>query len=666
MGDKHGSGTTGAASRAASENAAVCRRVFLDSPAVRLIIEPSAGSILDANRAALAYYGYTLAELRALTIYQINVCPPAEIARVIALAGERCCKAVPFRHRLKDGSVRDVEVYSCPVDVAGQQLLHSIIIDVSARVAAEEALRESRERLELVVQGAKAGIWDWDLRTGRVLYDKQWKAILGYDEDELDGDFAVWIDRWHPEDSDKITEAMEAYLAGRTEKYEVEYRLRHKDGSYRWIVTNGKVTRDGAGRPIRWTGCNVDVTDYKKTKALYLESERLLRDFADAVPDVSFIIDEDGRFLEVFGNGGNFQEPKQAFVGRSVHDMLPREAADFLLSEVRLAIASRSLRVGVRELRLGTRKRHYSGRAVPLGYTVAGKRTAAVIAVDITEQQRTRKALQLTYELRRRSDYINDILGGRAARDEDAAFISARIGLDINAPLVVFLLLDPRFDLNGRCPEDAGLSGVQKLRDGVIDALGAIPDCVAWDCREGIGVLFPAKFRADEGERTREIAARLKTLAREYEPRLELSVGISDIHAGVGGLRTGARQALSAALSARSRLAGGADTVHYREAGIFQFLPCPPGGEAARDYVEQHLGRLIAHDRAKQTNYLETLEDLLRGASLRETAQRQHLHIKSVVFRQKSIAKILNIDLGDYKTRQALTLALQLHKLHRP
>ncbi|MEM5770481.1 MAG: helix-turn-helix domain-containing protein, partial [Bacillota bacterium] len=90
----------------------------------------------------------------------------------------------------------------------------------------------------------------------------------------------------------------------------------------------------------------------------------------------------------------------------------------------------------------------------------------------------------------------------------------------------------------------------------------------------------------------------------------------------------------------------------------------PLRGYAAREYIEQHIGKLLEYDQAKQTNYLETLEDLLRGVSVRETAKKHHLHPKSVVFRHKSIARMLNIDLNDYQTRLALGLALQLYKLN--
>ncbi|HWR55953.1 MAG TPA: PAS domain S-box protein [Negativicutes bacterium] len=640
------------------------RQIFQGSPAVMLIIDPAAGNILGANQAAVDYYGYTLEELQSMAICKINIAPIAEIKECMAKVSRDYCKAIAFRHKLKDGSIRDVEVYSGPVRLGGRVLLHSIIIDVTAQKRAEADLRKSNEQLSLVVQGAKAGIWDWDMQTQRVFHDKQWKAILGYGEDELSGDIDLWTSRWHPEDADRIKRAMEDYLAGKSEKYEVEYRLRHRDGAYRWILTYGKISRDQAGRPIRWTGINIDITNNKRTEELYQESEKRLRDFAEAVPDTSFIIAEDGCYLEVFGDEKMFHIPKKEFLGKTTHQVLPEDAADFILNEVQQAIASGTQRKGVREMRFGAEKRYFSGRTVPLSYMVDGKRTAAVIAADITAQRRTEKMLQMTYDLRRRSDIMSDILEGKVDNDESFAYTSSRLGIDINLPMFVCKILSDKFDFDDENPQIAKINGVQKLKDGVMIALSEIPDCIAWDCRDGICVLCHAACGNNARERSKETAALIRSKLLAYDAGMQVFMGVSDVHMGIEGLKKSCRQALNAALAARSRAADEVEILHYREAGLFQFIPHPLRGNAAREYIEQHIGKLLEYDQAKQTNYLETLEDLLRGVSVRETAKKHHLHPKSVVFRHKSIARMLNIDLNDYQTRLALGLALQLYKLN--
>ena len=251
------------------------RKLFMSSPMVKLIIDAVNGNITHVNQAAVDFYGYNLEELRTMTIFEINVASPEDITEYMSKVSKSECKSIPFQHKFKNRDIREVEVYSGPVSIRGKVLLHSSIIDVTAPQKKEEELKESRERLSLVIRGAKAGIWDWDMRSNRVFHDKRWKAILGYEEDEISGDADMWISRWHPDDVAKIRTAGQNYLSGTTEKYEVEYRLRHKDGTYRWILTNGKVTRDQDGQPIRWTDLNIDITDNKLIEELYLESEIL-------------------------------------------------------------------------------------------------------------------------------------------------------------------------------------------------------------------------------------------------------------------------------------------------------------------------------------------------------------------------------------------------------
>ncbi len=120
-------------------------QLFMDTRAVGLLIDPDSGAIVDANRMAVRYYGYSLEQLQQLKITDINILPPEAVAAEMqrACAEQRDCFL--FRHRLASGEIRDVEVYSGPVDIDGKTLLYSIIQDITARnrVAAErEALQQ--------------------------------------------------------------------------------------------------------------------------------------------------------------------------------------------------------------------------------------------------------------------------------------------------------------------------------------------------------------------------------------------------------------------------------------------------------------------------------------------------------------------------------------------
>jgi PAS domain S-box-containing protein len=122
-------------------------------------------------------------------------------------------------------------------------------------------------RLELVLRATNEGLWEWDLVTDEVHYSLRWKEMLGYADDELPDRFAEWERRVHPDDLASAWAAIRAYLAGESPVYEVEYRLRHKDGSYRWICARGVAARNSAGHPVRLVGSHADITERKRAAA---------------------------------------------------------------------------------------------------------------------------------------------------------------------------------------------------------------------------------------------------------------------------------------------------------------------------------------------------------------------------------------------------------------
>jgi PAS domain S-box-containing protein len=163
----------------------------------------------------------------------------------------------------KDGSEFPAEIALGPTRTDQGLVVFSAVRDVSSRKRAEKALQSSEERFMLAVQGTDAGIWDWDLRNNQVYFSPRWKSILGYGPEELRDDFEEWTSRLHPEDRDEALLTVQDYLDGRTTEYELEHRLLHKDGSYRWILARGAAVRDRDGKPYRMVGSHIDITDRK-------------------------------------------------------------------------------------------------------------------------------------------------------------------------------------------------------------------------------------------------------------------------------------------------------------------------------------------------------------------------------------------------------------------
>lgn len=127
-------------------------------------------------------------------------------------------------------------------------------------------LSESETRLRLAVRASNVGLWIWDIVRDELYISPEWKSQLGYRDDEIRPRFAEWRDRLHSEDREKVLPKVRAYLADPGGDYQAEFRLRHKDGSYRWIYARAQVECDAEGRPQRMLGCHIDITDRKRAE----------------------------------------------------------------------------------------------------------------------------------------------------------------------------------------------------------------------------------------------------------------------------------------------------------------------------------------------------------------------------------------------------------------
>ncbi len=144
--------------RALRESEEHFRKLFEEHAACKLVIDPGTGRIVDANRAAASFYGWSREQLRQMRIQEINVLSTEEVEREMAAASAARRERFEFRHRRADGSIRDVDVFSSRIDAEGRPLLHSIVHDNSARKNAERELAESEQRYRLVVTTMADGL----------------------------------------------------------------------------------------------------------------------------------------------------------------------------------------------------------------------------------------------------------------------------------------------------------------------------------------------------------------------------------------------------------------------------------------------------------------------------------------------------------------------------
>ncbi|HTZ75211.1 MAG TPA: EAL domain-containing protein [Candidatus Aquilonibacter sp.] len=160
-----------------------------------------------------------------------------------------------------------------PIDFAvalariGTQLSHK---------RAQEGLKESEERYALAARGANDGLWDWNLATNVIYFSDRWKAMLGYQEHEITDKPEEWFERVHHADHDKMKEEIAAHQNGLTPHFESVHRVRHKDGTFRWMLSRALAIRDRSGKPIRMAGSQTDITEGKVSDPLTGLPNRLL------------------------------------------------------------------------------------------------------------------------------------------------------------------------------------------------------------------------------------------------------------------------------------------------------------------------------------------------------------------------------------------------------
>jgi diguanylate cyclase len=260
------------------------RRAMEDS-AIGVVVVALDGRIVEANASFAAMLGYSRAELETLTFFQLT--HPDDVAighetmqRV--RSGELNSyhfekrylhkNGTPVWARLSGSVIRDSET-GAPLHLVSQ------IEDIGARKQAEARIAEAETRWNFALASAGQGVWDMDIRKGGTTYSATWVQMLGYEQHELDGDPDRWLTMIHPDDQQVVAEADRAHLEGKTPFFEAEFRMRHKDGHWIWILDRGKaLERDENGQLIRAIGSLTDITKRKETEERLAVSVAMLAD----------------------------------------------------------------------------------------------------------------------------------------------------------------------------------------------------------------------------------------------------------------------------------------------------------------------------------------------------------------------------------------------------
>ena len=197
------------------------------------------------------------------------------------------------------GETFDVRAAPLPGDDGSTQHVLVVALDITAHRRAEKSERVLEKRLHLALQAANVGLWDWDLVTNRVYHSREWKRQLGYNEDEIGDDFGEWEQRVHPEDVAQAHATACRFVAAPWPNFAQEFRMRHKDGSYRWILTRAALLYDENGRAIHMLGAHSDITEKKRAELALAEAEQIARATLDGLAAHIAIVAADGTVVAV-------------------------------------------------------------------------------------------------------------------------------------------------------------------------------------------------------------------------------------------------------------------------------------------------------------------------------------------------------------------------------
>ncbi|RII27763.1 MAG: hypothetical protein CXR31_05925 [Geobacter sp.] len=227
---------------------------------VRILLPPDIHEILATIDTGAAHQWIRELEIDNLA-YQVNVYYASQFQAVRLYINDITALKLVQERLVRTNEELEKRVASRTADLL--LTIDRINEEIAERQRVETALRKSKERYILAVEGANDGIWDWDIENGTAFVSPRWKSMLGYGDDEISDIVREWQELIHPDDYQRSIDTINAYLAGLTKDYQMEYRLRHKDGSYRWILTRGTCVRDAEGKPRRLAGSHTDITERK-------------------------------------------------------------------------------------------------------------------------------------------------------------------------------------------------------------------------------------------------------------------------------------------------------------------------------------------------------------------------------------------------------------------
>jgi hypothetical protein len=291
-----------------------------------------------------------------------------------------------------DESGQIVEYQAAGRDVTQLKQAEIALLELNAEL--ERRVQQRTQWYELAVSAGKVGVWDWNLETDEIYIAPSLKALLGYQDAEIPNRMENWASHVHPDDRVAVWQAVNAYLEGVTESYEVEHRMLRKDGSTCWILARGSAIRSPDGKACRLTGTDTDITERKLTEEKLQNSEAELLALFNAMTDIVLVFDARGRYLKIAPTAPELlYKPAPEVLGKTLAEIFPEAEANFLLGHIRQTLASGQTHRLEYRMEIGCKLFWFDASISPLDID-----RVMWVARDITARKQAEAALQKSEE----------------------------------------------------------------------------------------------------------------------------------------------------------------------------------------------------------------------------------------------------------------------------
>jgi PAS domain S-box-containing protein len=251
-------------------------------------------------------FGYEAEEFKNGSVKYADLINKTDLARVAAEVEEATLKGLeafihkPYMVTTKSGDIKWLLDSTITIKDEQNHITHYLgyLIDITEQTNLEKRVAELKERYELAIDGSNDGIWDWNVKTGEVYFSPRWKAMLGFEPDEIQNSLDEWRKRVHPDDLKDVEEALSKHLQKIEPFYETKHRVMCKNGKYKWILDRGKAIFDENGVATRMAGSHTDIDKQKELEAKLNDALSKFRDIFNISQVGLALLDSNGKILE--------------------------------------------------------------------------------------------------------------------------------------------------------------------------------------------------------------------------------------------------------------------------------------------------------------------------------------------------------------------------------